>query len=315
MGSTRFAYTDIGREELLWVCYINKTNNGSVEYNYPALVKMSNHNEVVVRYGNISSFSTLWVHRSFNQRGYEHNPEMYPTVFAQEKELIFRVKDDKVTAIKKGSLTIELQRYPVRLYAANPYNRIHARSGYGDFKDISMFADRVWELECERPFPRFSESTLREHVGKFFVKTTEATATIKYPVLCGDSHIIRDSTEQHYIDAPSGREGILKVFMENYVPYLVDQDWWDLVRRIGLNNINYHKVLAKVYKAYLEAKTSSQQAISFNVPDHEGKNLGIIIQQLDLPTNNWLEQKQHIVLIQTKDMTTKLGSSKAYKIV
>ena len=213
---------------------------------------------------------------------------------------------------------IELQRYPVRLYRANPYNRVHPNGSYGEFHpSVQGFADKVWEIERERPLQRFSKAALEDYVHNHFFQTFgDPQATIKYPSLCQEMYIYTTRTEQHYIDAPVGREGVLKRFMEHCVPYLANKTWYDVIQASGLNHINYYPILCEIHKAYLAATHLKQQgAVSFSVEGQLWENTKRVLKALGLEEVSWTQDKQTIIQLKTEDLQTKLGSVQHTKIV
>jgi len=313
----RLSYNEIAKGDLLWVCFFYKSG----EYNFPAIVQESNHLGVRVKYGEIESFSTKWIHHHFPQKEYSENSEQFPTSFQPKTELTFPVKDvPKVGVVQPltKNIRIELQRYPVRLYRANPYNRVHPNGSFGEFPpSVQGFADKVWEIERERPLQRFSKAILEDYVHNHFFQTFgDPQATIKYPSLCQEMYIYTTRTEQHYIDAPVGREGVLKLFMEHCVPYLANKTWFDLVQTSGLNHITYYPILCTIHKAYLAATHLKQQgAVSFCVDEHLTKVTKRVLKTLALDWVLWTQDKHCILQVKTEDLQIKLGSLQHKKIV
>jgi hypothetical protein len=313
----RLSYNEIAKGDLLWVCFFYKSG----EYNFPAIVQESNHLGVRVKYGDIESFSTKWVHHHFDQRDYSENPERFPTSFQPKTELTFPVKNVPKVGVVHPLIKnnrIELQRYPVRLFLANPYNRVHHNGSFGEFHpSVQGFADKVWEIESERPLQRFSKTVLEDYVHNHFFQTFgDPQATIKYPSLCQEMYIYTTRTEQHYIDAPVGREGVLKRFMEHCVPYLANKAWYDVIQTSGLNHINYYPILCEIHKAYLVATHLKQQgAVSFSVEDQLWENTKRILKALGLEKVSWTQDKRTIIQVKTEDLQTKLGSTQHKKTV
>ena len=225
MQAMRFAYHTVEKNDLLWICFFHSRG---IEYNLPCIVKETSDKEIFVAYGNIQPFSTQWVHQTFDQKGYEGSPSQYPTTFKAERTLSFSVKNEKVQPLKIKTKTVELQRYPVRLYQANPYHRVQHHTDYGSFDGTPQgLRDRVWELEKERLLPRFTERQLETYIKNNFILSCDTDEMCVRTLVW--YHCTRKATNiRTYPLDENGKKEILKEFCEVCIPHLANKNWYDI---------------------------------------------------------------------------------------
>ena len=311
----RFEYDTVQKGDLLWVCF---SAEKGVEYNLPCCIKSTNDKEIVVQYGNTQPFSTGWVTMpKFDQKGYADTPNQYPTTFKISGEITFPVKDGKVKPTKQNTSCyilhktgakkwgVELTRYPVRLYGANPYHTIRHHTDCGMFDGtLKGFVDKVWQLEKERPIPRFTEAQLRAFIENHFVVDWNKD------LLCSCKYRWRANLVEHkeQVCFPNNEWGChetLKMFCENSIPYLADQNWYEL---IDWGKFSNHKlmslvhmrndVLRKFHQAYLNGK--DKEAISFVLIESERNLMQVLVKELGLEYQCWETNVTQRYILQLK---------------
>lgn len=257
-------FQEISKGETLWVesVTMNQDEGFSVTYT-PAIVQHANYKEVSVKMGNVQPFSTDWLYGFFCPLQYAENPDFFPTTVRAEKTLVFEVgSDDMVKPIPYAKHA--LVRSPKRAIIS-PYCKINFKCDYGDFEPTANgFVNRVWEIEKERVIPRFSKPALRQFVENFFIEKMDGVyMQVRYPILFDAGVIYREEGNNFPYEDPSSRESILRFFFQRCIPYLADQNWFDLVRETGLVGLNYTESWRDLHRAFVVADQEGVDAISF----------------------------------------------------
>ena len=303
-------FQEISRGEILWVSSITLKDSGSYSVVYtPAIVKYATHKDVCVRIGNIQPFSTDWVYGFFSPQQYEENPEFFPTTVRVEAELIFQVKNDKVQPIPKKHA---LHRSPNT--CVSPYQKVNFKCDYGDFEPTTNgFVNRVWEIENERAFPRFTKPALRHFVENFFIEKMDGTyMKVKYPLLFDGGVIYREEGNNFPYENPSSRESILRFFFQRCVYYLADRDWFDLVRATGLIGLNYTESWRDLHRAYVLADQEGVDALSFVAEHSTIPFTEQITSAMNIPNNEInifvdLNTDKSVIQIRTQTLRSRLS--------
>ena len=317
MNTIRFKYNEIGRGERLWVCLIHTHDGHRSEYNFPAIVLETNHREVVVKYGNVQPFSTQWAFSGdFDQGHYQKNANAYPLTSLSTKEITFEVRGDIVQKNKRMTpknrvVVAELQSHPVRLYRQNPYHRVLSPNfPTRDYApDPQSFIKAIWEIECERDIPRFTLPSLEWFVtNHFIVEWADPRVLVKTSELHAYPFIIRTEIDNaFYIDTPSSRKNLVEVFFQKCVPHLSNYAWFAMIRKFGLNNMRYSRILQSIHRAYLVTQEQAEvvESLSFTVTPEELKDLETATSQLGLEVWSYKDpvSMYSIVQIQTQAIT------------
>lgn len=323
MQPMRFEYDTVQEGDLLWVCFSAKKG---VEYNLPCTIKSTSDKEIVVKYGNAQPFSTGWVTMpKFDQKSYADSPNQYPTTFKVSGEITFPVKNRTVKPTKQitscyvlnktgaKNWDVELTRYPVRLYGANPYHTIRHHTDCGMFDGtLQGFMDKAWQLEKERPIPRFTENELRVYVRDHFA--------IKWDkdLLCCRKYqwgacLVTNFEEVCFPNNEHGCHKALKLFCENSIPYLADKGWhelidWDKYRDHKTMSLTYMRndVLRKLHQAYLNG--CHKEAISFVLIESEKDIMQVIVKELGLEYQFWETNvtQRYVIQLKTKQLKKQL---------
>lgn len=303
-------FQEISRGEILWVSRIILRGDSSYSVIYtPAIVKHATHKDVCVRVGNIQPFSTDWIYGYFSPQQYEENPSRFPTTMRVERELTFPVIHNKVQPIPKK---YALHRRPNT--CISPYERVNFKCGYGDFEPtVNGFVNRVWEIENERDFPRFTKPALRHFVQNFFIQKMDGTyMRVRYPLLFEGGVIYREEGNNFPYENPSSRESVLRFFFQRCVSYLANQNWFDLVRATGLNGLNYTESWRDLHRAFVLADQEGVDALSFVAEPSTLVFTEHITSAMNIPNNEINifinpDTEKSVVQVRTQTMRSRLS--------